>query len=1035
MIKIFLSSTFLEMAQEREEIAKQVVPWTRELGRKYKEHVEICDLRWGIDTDNIIKTIELCLKKIDLETDSVVAIIGNEAGTQVEMTEELKNLLKESGLNYLARSASVSITQLELEYGILSRHNAVGRCYYKKGAENGKNSGLLGRLKEKLGEKHCVVFSDAEEMVSDLKEYVETLVKQKKKPHTPKNWIEEELSASASLVEDILREAADRVGGRTELRLRLLNDIKADNNRIVCLYGKSGFGKSTIMADTYREMGAEGENNHFVACGYGERSKTYIHLLQQLLYLVSRCSAASFAEDVWDVRTVGAAERELERLIIAYNDNEEADTMRVFIDGLDKLKLSEIQENTLCRILAQAKRMTTVISCIDDIDYHEPDVKKHQVKELTEQDIKQILCATMVHAETNFDGLVEAVKKKAGAVSPLYLIGVVTVLKMSVADAQQSSDDAVFAHYKKLIEEMPDTVEEMCRYVFRSVGTYLNWNGWERFLQLLSATSNGISKNDLAGLFAYHKWEWWDAPFAIYTNYLDHYFYYLPDGRIHFSHDIVRAAERSFYQSRLRKIQTEWLFPYLQATVSVDSLHIEDGLYISNNECCAEYALGLFAAVDAMARNEEADGDGWTALLMRHLQKLLGDHEWLVSHVAGTNPEALLPLLYRGVRMVFKEDFGRRGPAREVSEVFLQSHAALKKNSIGDPDEDSEDLRRYIEEKCDDATKETYALFLAEYIGACESFSVGERSFAFEALAMGILTADTTQSTPIDTLLRGINCVFYSNNKLLKKAVDKKVSQEYCRFLTKEAAKAVSDKAIQWFDEHETQVTDTLTKGRFINNIAQYHNALKQYDKCWPFRVKALNIKYDNLRGWCSEILADDPVEADLPADARASVHQQFWEKWFMWFWPHVNGSKEVHSELFDIAVSYRTIATDSYYFADMENVASVAALQNGADFLKLSIHIQGFIRDGRERDMVVTRIRLLGMLAKLYEKLLAEQKLTSTVSPCQRVEEELRNLADKTRRSFLRYLRHDRQEKNNYNKNLSACIANGLDLTEYLLR
>lgn len=1030
MIKIFLSSTFREMAYERDEIAKTVVPFARKLAKEYKEYIEICDLRWGIDSDSIINTIKCCLKKIDPETDSVIAIIGNDIGTTVPITDELRELLKTFEIDSYVEANDISITQLELEYGIFCKSNPIGRCYYKEGAEKGKNSDLLIRLKEKLGEENCIVFSDIETIVCDLRKYIRALIEQKKAQQKNQNWIEEELLASKSLVKDILREAEKGVSGREELRENLLSDLNKRENSIICLHGKSGFGKSTILADAYKKF-SETDNNYFVACGYGDKSKTYLNLLQQLIYIVNGCTAVHSEEEIWDVHTVGAAERKLEQLILEYNDSENAPDTRVFIDGIDKLNMQETQKISLLCILAQAKRMTSVISCIEEINVNASNIKKYQIEELTERDIEQILRSTMVHAEVRFDSkIVDVIKKKPGAVSPLYLIGAVTLMKMNVFAAQRSD---YYEYYEKLIDEMPDTVEGICHHVLNAAGKHLGWDEYERFLQLLAASCNGISKNDFADLFAYHKWSWKDDDFYIYTNYLDHYFRYLPDGRINFSHDIIVFEEKKFHQSRLRKIRTKWLFPYLQTNITADALHIEDGLFISNNECCADYALKLFAEIEPTIEKTDAEDSEVMYLLMNNLKKLLGEHEWLVSYIAESKPEAMLKILHSGVRMHFKEDFERRGPAREVSEVFLQNHMALRKGCIGNPDEDREDLRRYIAQQCDDDTKKRYALFLAEYIGACESLSVGEKAFAYEDIALDILIGNTERKATHDELFKCINCVFYSNNKLLKKSVDKKIPKEYSEFITKDAVESVSNKAITWFEDHGEQVTDVVTKGKFVNNIAQYHNALNQYDKCRPYRLKALNIKYHILCVWCAEILKDKKIEAKALEEKHASSHIEFWEKWFALVWHQVKNNKDVHSVLLDVAISYRTFATDIYYLADMKDVDSIAVLQDGIRFSELSIYIQTFINNGREREMVVTRIRFLGQLIKLY-KLLIGNGLLSTTPECQAVTEKIYNLVEETRQGFLRYLKHDHSEKKKFNDNLLSCIENGLDLKKHLL-
>lgn len=1040
MIKIFLSSTFQEMAFEREMIATKVVPEVRKFAKGCNEYLDVCDLRWGIETKDIIKVIKCCLKKINNNTDSVIAIIGSQAGTTVPLTDELRELLENFNQIKLSQD-HFSITQLELEYGILSSNTPVGRCYYTKEATIGENKDLLARLQKKLGNENCVCFDNIDTLVEDLKGYIKSLIIEKSKLNRTNNWIEEELLASDSLVKDILREAVVTIGGREQLRQILRENIDDEASRIVCLYGGSGLGKSTILADiyeTYKKQEKQGIDDYFIACGYGKKSKTYLNLLQQLIYLFSLHIENPPNTDPWDVFTVGAAERKLEQLIAECNDTPTSGTMRIFIDGLDKLQLHDFQETSLCEILLRSTKIKAVVSCIDELNYNKIHndyggiVKQHKINSLTETDIRQILRASMEYAEDEFDkNIVDVIKKKAGAISPLYLVGAIAILKINIFDAQKQKKGRLFKYYKKLIHDMPDSVEEMCQYVLLSVGEYLKWNEWERVVQLISASSNGISDSDLAALFAYHGWNWQDAHFYSCVWYLDHFFHYLPDGRLCFSHDIIKTAVRSFYQYRLRKIRNECLFSYLKASIAVDPLHIEDGLLICNNECQDDYALELFKIVEATTAESTENHNKLFSMMVNTMQKFLGDHEWLVSHIAATKPESLLHILYGGVRMFSKEDFERRAPALEVCNVFLQNHLALKTKNIGNPMEDSRNLQKYINQKCDNI-KELYALFLSEYIGTCESMSVGETGFVYEGITLDILSRNTFERIKINDVFRCINCVFYSNNKLLKKTVDKKIQKAHRKYITKKNSKSISTKAIQWFNEHESQINDVLTKGKFINNEAQYYNALREFNNCWQFRKKALDIKCENLHRLCLRIYKNISTAIKAPDNNQASDHWDFWKKWLLSNWQHIENNEYIHSELFDIAISYRAIATDIYYLADMKNVETIKILQNGVKFLELSIYIQDFIRDGRERELAVTRIRLLGMEAKLYKKLL-ENNLLPTSAECQDVEKSLRELACKTKNDILRYLKYDSEEKKNFNRNIAVCVDIGLNIEIFL--
>lgn len=67
MRNIFVSSTFKDMQAERDIIRQKVFPAINKAAGCHNDHIEFCDLRWGIDTLNqneqeaSIKIMNVCL--------------------------------------------------------------------------------------------------------------------------------------------------------------------------------------------------------------------------------------------------------------------------------------------------------------------------------------------------------------------------------------------------------------------------------------------------------------------------------------------------------------------------------------------------------------------------------------------------------------------------------------------------------------------------------------------------------------------------------------------------------------------------------------------------------------------------------------------------------------------------------------------------------------------------------------------------------------------------------------------------------------
>ena len=71
MNTIFVSSTFQDMQQERDVLQNSVLPRIKELAKQYGKSIDLCDLRWGVNTlgmseaESAAKVLQVCFDEID----------------------------------------------------------------------------------------------------------------------------------------------------------------------------------------------------------------------------------------------------------------------------------------------------------------------------------------------------------------------------------------------------------------------------------------------------------------------------------------------------------------------------------------------------------------------------------------------------------------------------------------------------------------------------------------------------------------------------------------------------------------------------------------------------------------------------------------------------------------------------------------------------------------------------------------------------------------------------------------------------------
>ena len=110
-VKVFISSTFLDMHSERDILIKTIFPMLRSKLSHLMINIYDIDLRWGIANEKYKETLDICLNQV-LESDYFISLLGERYGKTLDSYEVSKN----ERLNWLKRyPPNASITELEIE--------------------------------------------------------------------------------------------------------------------------------------------------------------------------------------------------------------------------------------------------------------------------------------------------------------------------------------------------------------------------------------------------------------------------------------------------------------------------------------------------------------------------------------------------------------------------------------------------------------------------------------------------------------------------------------------------------------------------------------------------------------------------------------------------------------------------------------------------------------------------------------------------------------------------------------------------------
>lgn len=151
-IKVFISSTFQDMMDERHHLVTQIFPRLRQKARARGVEIHEVDLRWGITEEESEdgKTVALCLEQIDACRPFFLGLVGDRYGwipktEPEEKKEKLFEHLKGSKYEWVIEEVEkgYSITAIEFMYGALNKKLEEGMAFF---LEKNPQKNLLSRI-------------------------------------------------------------------------------------------------------------------------------------------------------------------------------------------------------------------------------------------------------------------------------------------------------------------------------------------------------------------------------------------------------------------------------------------------------------------------------------------------------------------------------------------------------------------------------------------------------------------------------------------------------------------------------------------------------------------------------------------------------------------------------------------------------------------------------------------------------------------------------------------------------------------------
>lgn len=279
-IRVFISSTFNDLEEERVYLASNIFPvvkkYAAENGISFKE----IDLRWGISED--AQVVKSCLKEVDNTRPFFIGILGARYGRILGLqdTENETGLFDEyvpfikDGIN-----KGYSITEIEMQYGVLSYEKNENSCFFVLDYKQEFESRQLDLIKKIQDSGNRLINCSSKELLGKkIHDYLFSLLNAQINHVDVVTKLTQYRTIQANILKDIVYNAIE-----TE-EVALIDKVANSTNRVCCVAGEGGVGKTTTVAlwlDKYIQN--EEQNSilyHFYRGGYVD--EIFEHLTMEL---------------------------------------------------------------------------------------------------------------------------------------------------------------------------------------------------------------------------------------------------------------------------------------------------------------------------------------------------------------------------------------------------------------------------------------------------------------------------------------------------------------------------------------------------------------------------------------------------------------------------------------------------------------------------------------------------------------------------------------------------------------------------------
>ncbi len=572
MKTIFISSTFRDMQFERDILNKRMLPSINEIADKYGDSITLCDLRWGINTNEMDelssnkKILDACLNEIDSCRPYMIVFIGDRYGwipgeDLMKYTVENHSLLELDDYN-------ISVTELEILYGTFFNPSQFERTlFYFRNIEGSvpdyyletynENCTKLNKLKEriKLNTKakvydYNIKWNDKDkkwegyDFLSDkITKDIENLMKDE--------WIESDKLSNYDKEIKINFEYVISNSNhfyKRHTNIDLINYLLDNKVNLLAVNGTGGIGTTMLLSKLVLDRQIRGSFVLPIFCGLTKNSTNDIEVIKHILEFLHRICFGNEYNSNYNEFNLSIDDCKL-MLVEMYNliRKEYSDKkIIIIIDSVELLDYETIFQLPFC-LHAIPDNITYILGTSSTIFFDRRFPHISTVKSLDYFDANSIIKSQLAHTRKELDDVVikEIFKKKHSKI-PLYIELMIRRLSLMEKDdfdeisLKGGNIKAIIDHQINVVRSCEETIEELGSMVISVAGAKINQILSNYVVLYISASKYGISEKSLINIFNRKGLEWNTLDFKILMQYLNGFFFKDDEGNYRIKHQLLK---------------------------------------------------------------------------------------------------------------------------------------------------------------------------------------------------------------------------------------------------------------------------------------------------------------------------------------------------------------------------------------------------------------------------------------------------------------------------------------------------------------